>query len=280
MDYSDPTPTEPMNESLRETIPSAHPQWQIQVTDDGSRTLISRDSRTAFHSASGALSETRHVYFENSGVSRRLRGGMPTSVLEIGLGTAMGMLLTLAAPRVAGTPLHYTAVELEWLPAGLIRQLHPHHWIAAQEKVEDLGKDAPEDVVEDAAGNNLVERFLGWRESLPEVPPPGTYRWDVDNERTATVDVGSLESWMPAPGQRFDAIYFDPFAPDTNGELWTAPVLARMHSLLSADGTLVSYCVNRKVRDLLSSVGFEVQRVPGPPGGKREVLVATRARCS
>ena len=244
-----------MRARLRETIPTDHPLWQIQVTDDGSRTLASRDSSVSFHSASGAITETRHVYLENSDVSRRLTEGMATSVLEVGLGTAMGMLLTLAAPRASQTPLRYTAVELQWLPARLIRQLHPHQWVADE---------------------GLVEQFLNWRESLPEDPPSGTYVWKIDPQREATVQVGPLDHWMPPANTQFDAIYFDPFARDVSTELWSAPLLAQMKSLLSPGGRLVSYCVSRKVRDLLTGVGFEVRSVPGPPKGKREVLVATR----
>jgi tRNA U34 5-methylaminomethyl-2-thiouridine-forming methyltransferase MnmC len=247
--------TSPMSEHRREMLPTDHPRWQIQVTDDGSRTLASRDSRVAFHSGSGALTETRHVYLENSDVARRLSQQIETSVLEVGLGTAMGMLLTLAAPRAANTMLHYEAVELQWLPARLIRQLHPHDWVADED---------------------LVEQFLSWRETLPEEPDEGTYRWNIDRYRQATVHVGRLENWTRPAGKPFDAVYFDPFAPDVSAQLWAEPILARMYSWLSPGGRLVSYCVRRQVRDLLRTVGFDVQSVPGPPRGKREVLVATR----
>jgi tRNA U34 5-methylaminomethyl-2-thiouridine-forming methyltransferase MnmC len=40
---------------------------------------------------------------------------------------------------------------------------------------------------------------------------------------------------------------------------------------------LVSYCVNGQVRRALEQAGFKVMRLPGPPGGKREVLAAARA---
>jgi tRNA U34 5-methylaminomethyl-2-thiouridine-forming methyltransferase MnmC len=244
-----------MSVRIRKTIPTDHPRWQIQITDDGSRTLASRDSKVTFHSASGAVTETRHVYVENSGVSGRLSEGISTSVLEVGLGTAMGMLLTLATPRAPNTTLRYTAAELQWLPAWLIRQLHPHQWV-----------DDPE----------LVEAFLHWRESLPEDPPQGTYDWKIDAYRQVTVRIGPMENWTPRTETKFDAVYFDPFAPDVSAALWAEPVLAQMISSLSPGGRLVSYCVNRKVRDLLGGVGFEVRSVPGPPKGKREVLVATR----
>lgn len=231
----------------------------IEVTDDGSRTVVRSEQgqpEDAYHSASGAVLETRHVYLENSGVGARLRGGRSTSVLEVGLGTGMGLLTTLEAAVVSGTPLRYVALENRWLAVELIRQLEPEQWIRA---------------------DDLVGRFLGWRSELPESVPNGTYRWPVDASRQVEVRIGDARRWQPAPGERFDAIYFDPFAPASNPELWQPPVLARMRQCLGPDGRLASYCVSRSVRETFESVGFRVDRVPGPPGGKREVLVASRA---
>ena len=37
-----------------------------------------------------------------------------------------------------------------------------------------------------------------------------------------------------------------------------------------------TYCAKGAVRRLLQSVGFTVERLPGPPGGKREILRATK----
>ena len=64
--------------------------WVIQITDDGSRTLLNPASGIAFHSASGALAETLHVYLENSGVGEKLRQGIEVQVIEVGLGDCVG----------------------------------------------------------------------------------------------------------------------------------------------------------------------------------------------
>ncbi|MGI9443990.1 MAG: MnmC family methyltransferase, partial [Rubripirellula sp.] len=69
---------------------------------------------------------------------------------------------------------------------------------------------------------------------------------------------------------------FDPFAPAVNQELWTEEFLSRMWTLLGDGGQLVTYCVNRRVKDALTASGFEIECLPGPVGGKREVMRATR----
>jgi tRNA U34 5-methylaminomethyl-2-thiouridine-forming methyltransferase MnmC len=83
------------------------------------------------------------------------------------------------------------------------------------------------------------------------------------------------QDWLP--DHSFDAIYFDPFCPANNADLWTEEVFARMHDCMAPTGKLVSYCVSSRVRAALVRCGFEVDRLAGPPGGKREVLIAKRA---
>ncbi len=74
----------------------------------------------------------------------------------------------------------------------------------------------------------------------------------------------------------FDAIYFDAFSPATNPELWHESLFRKILPLLKSDGLLVSYCVSGVVRRALGQAGYQVNRLPGPPGGKREVLLAMR----
>lgn len=241
--------------SPRQTLFVGHDDLIVQITDDDSRTLINTKANAAYHSASGALAETRHVYLSNSGVADRLLSGMPTSVLEIGLGTGMGMLLTLDAALAAGTPLQYAAIEYQWPDADILRQLNlddhtRHHWIVAS--------------------------FLDWRQSLGRVPPRGVYRWQPGMRQRVTIHHTDALTWTRDRSAVFDAIYFDPFAPDTNPDIWQPRFLADMYEALDKRGRLVTYCVNRRVRESFESVGFRVRRVRGPQGGKREVLIAEK----
>jgi len=44
---------------------------------------------------------------------------------------------------------------------------------------------------------------------------------------------------------------------------------------LNPEGMIVTYCAKGQVRRDMQSAGFQVERVPGPPG-KREMLRATK----
>ena len=121
----------------RPTIPIPDTPWSVQITDDRSRTLIDPVSGVAFHSASGGLAETKHVYLANSGVSERLRHQNPTSVLEVGLGLGMGLLATLDAALSNRCELRYVAIENNWLRGEILQELHLNEFL----KKESLAAD-------------------------------------------------------------------------------------------------------------------------------------------
>ncbi len=76
--------------------------------------------------------------------------------------------------------------------------------------------------------------------------------------------------------KRFDTIYFDAFAPEKQPEMWSQELFNRLYVLLDKGGILTTYCAKGIVRRMLQTTGFTVERLPGPPGGKREILRARK----
>ena len=74
----------------------------------------------------------------------------------------------------------------------------------------------------------------------------------------------------------FNTIYFDAFAPEKQPEMWSQELFNRLYVLLDKDGILTTYCAKGVVRRMLQTAGFTVERLPGPPGGKREILRARK----
>ena len=77
--------------------------------------------------------------------------------------------------------------------------------------------------------------------------------------------------------ERFDVIYFDAFAPEKQPEMWEQSLFDTLYKVLNDGGILTTYCAKGVVRRMLQTAGFTVERLPGPPGGKREILRATKS---
>jgi tRNA U34 5-methylaminomethyl-2-thiouridine-forming methyltransferase MnmC len=241
--------------------------WQL--TDDGSRTLWDEHLDETYHSGCGAVAESLVVYLSNSGVHKRLSAGQGSAVLEYGFGTATAFLLTAADALIHGVALRYRALEISLLPAEILAELQLKgstlHPVYRQEFGEVL------DVAQ-----SLLAEFVQWRSKLAVTPARGIYNCALRANIDFEIVIGDAVHYDRS--DLFNAIYFDPFSPASCPELWSVPVFRYALSCLHEGGTLTSYCVKSSVRHDLSSVGFGVSRLPGPIGGKREVLLATKVR--
>ena len=73
-----------------------------------------------------------------------------------------------------------------------------------------------------------------------------------------------------------DLVYFDAFSPEKQPEMWSEEQFAKLYEQMNDGGVLVTYCVKGVVRRTLQAVGFKVERIQGPVGGKREILRARK----
>lgn len=84
------------------------------------------------------------------------------------------------------------------------------------------------------------------------------------------IDFNDIEN-----SEEFDLVYFDAFGARVQPELWTEEIFGRMFKALKKNGVLVTYAAKGSVRRAMQSVGFTVEKLPGPPG-KREMLRAVK----
>lgn len=250
-----------MTKPIRLRVAADESTYLIETTDDGSHTLVRRDGDLAFHSGCGAAAECDHVYLANGGFTGP-EAVWPQFVLEVGFGTGLAMLRTIDRVIAADRPLHYVALEQTAVPTDVLRQL---------------------DLARGLIDSTLADRFLQYwdlmvrkLEGSSPASPTNISTWQVDGNRQVTVIFAGAKAWLANVTDVFDTVYFDPFDPESNPELWTQEVFADVARCLQPGGRLVTYCVKGEIRRRMAAVGFEVRRVPGPIGGKREVLIAIR----
>ncbi len=212
-------------------------------TADGSLTLRSEQLGEQYHSVHGAVQESTHVYIK-AGLEFVSREDV--DVLEVGLGTGLNLLLTWVRCLEGKCRVRYTA--LEPFPLG-------------HAQLEALGHCA--DLAWPGLHEPFIERMTSghgeWHEALGGL----TFR-----KLTEAAAEHEAE-------QAYDVIYFDAFAPAIQPELWTVDLFQRMHRMLRSGGVLVTYCAKGDVRRAMLAVGFDVDRLKGPPG-KMHMLRAVK----
>lgn len=244
-----------MSKRLESTQPNGeHDILDAERTADGSMTLQSKRFGQAYHSRHGARTESLHVFLrcglDHRRVSLPINGGI--RILEMGFGTGLNALLTLASwrnlPAGRRGPLTYIALEPHPVP---------QHNIAGLRLDQDAEVDA-----QDAEAVHAR---------------PNAHRHDVQwsNEARFTRLREEWQAFAQGSHAPFDLIFYDAFAPDSQPELWTEERFHEAHKMLAPGGVLVTYCAKGDVRRAMMAAGLTVEKLPGPPG-KREMLRATR----
>ncbi len=230
---------------MRIRLASAGDLWRVKwrETGDGSKTLHQQDLDVCYHSVHGAWTETQHVFGEMGvmpAFSRSAEGDL--HVLEIGFGTGLNVLDVWLRAKAAER--HAVVHSLEPRPLS---------W----EEAAPLGYGSSTGVPEKV-----------WR-AMHEKG-----KWHDEWITFERIKAGLFDA--PLWEQSYDVVLFDAFAPAAQPELWTVQAMDRMRLALKPGGQLVTYCAKGDVRRAMTSAGFSVERLPGPPG-KREMLRATKA---
>ena len=176
-------------------------------------------------------------------------------ILEIGLGTGLNAFLTLLSAEETRRKVHYTGIERYPLAEETLKQLDYPRLIGKQHE-------------EDYYAIHLAP-------------------WNTETEVSHWYTLHKIEDdftrlFNPEEGSRpavplYDIIYFDAFAPEKQPEMWEQSLFDTLYKVLNEGGILTTYCAKGVVRRMLQTAGFTVERLPGPPGGKREILRATKS---
>ena len=218
---------------------------QLITTKDGSKTIHFPEWNESYHSQHGAITEALHVYI-TSGLAYRTKINVleTTSILEMGFGTGLNAYLTYIFGQDNNVDINYTAIEKYPVSSEIISQLN---YVA----------DNDRSVFEKMHGlpwekfNAVSNRFRLKKQNI-----------DIDIFKTE---------------DRYDVIYFDAFGPRVQPNLWHRSILENMFSALNPNGVWVTYCCKGSVRRDLIDIGFQVEKIPGPPG-KREMLRAIKPK--
>lgn len=219
----------------------------IIETKDGSQSLYLPDLNEHYHSIHGAKTESEHIYIA-MGLDYIAPNKQEISILEIGLGTGLNVLCTYVASLQWKKQIRYESLELSPLSKDVWSILqYPLLWPEKLEMIsffEHLHEQASDKTILMGEYLQVIKRFI------------------------------SVHDFVPM--QTYDVIYFDAFAPEKQPDLWTPAVFAKLFDVMNTGGVLVTYCCKGDVKRMLKQIGFIIEKVKGPEGGKREMLRAVK----
>ena len=238
----------------------------IERTDDGSATLFVPELNEHYHSTKGARTESQHIFID---MGLKASPAATPRVLEIGFGTGLNAWLTLEEAERSRRNIHYIGLELYPLDWQTVEQLG---YISSDEQLTIHRKQTTTDeqfTPNEEKQQSAIELF----KQLHTSP------WEKDVQLTPHFTLRKIETgvnkWR-VENSPFNLVYFDAFAPEKQPEMWSQELFNRLYVLLDRDGILTTYCAKGVVRRMLQTAGFTVERLPGPPGGKREILRARK----
>lgn len=221
---------------------SKTPETILELTADGSHTLFVPHLNEHYHSVNGAIQEANHVFLD-AGLHECRKNEV--SVFEVGFGTGLNTLLTALYAEKYQKIIKYTSIEAFPLSLDIVEKLNYAF-------IEDTSLYHKLHEVEWESEQDISENFI-----LTKIEADFT-----------SFDFSKLEN-------QIDVIYFDAFAPDVQGAMWSQSIFDAMYSICKPDGILTTYCAKGVVRRSMQAAGFAVERIPGPPG-KREMLRARK----
>lgn len=214
---------------------------EVVDTGDGSKTIRIIDLEENYHSSHGALQEAMHVFIENGlkAIDKKV-----INIFEMGFGTGLNAFITGVIASDLGKNVFYQGVEA---------------YPVSKEEIEALGYG-------DILGSGNKEVY----DRIHEI------EWEKVSAITDNLKVLKNEAKLQdlkLQDNFFDIIYYDAFGPRTQEEMWSVDLFKKMYDSLNKGAFLVTYCAQGQVKRNMKAVGFEIEKLAGPPG-KREMTRA------
>ncbi|MFV0590326.1 MAG: tRNA (5-methylaminomethyl-2-thiouridine)(34)-methyltransferase MnmD [Draconibacterium sp.] len=209
-------------------------------TADGSKTLFIPEMNEQYHSVNGALTESNYVFLQQGYQAHKAK--LPT-VFEVGFGTGLNALITALEANKRKRKTRFVSIEKYPISIDEIRALE--YGSLFEDNANQLFQD-----IHCAGWNN--ETYISDYFSIYKIQ-------------------GDLTSYTFGEDQKFDIIYFDAFGPDKQPKMWQPDIFLKIYTACRQDAIFVTYSAKGEIRRNLAACGFEMERLPGPPG-KRQML--------
>lgn len=232
----------------------------VIISADGSATMYMEDIGEHYHSVSGALEESVHIFI-NNGLKRIYNDSVSSrkeiNILEMGFGTGLNTLLTIchivndSSDSIIAPRVNYTAVEKYPLTPEEYHLLNHSEVLFKSALFPNLSENKIKSIQESMISAK-------WNE-ISEIIP-GFYLNKIGEDFTQFSGITGV-----------DLVYYDAFSPNVQPELWSREIFERVAQMCSPGAILVTYSSKGSVKEALRSSGFFVKRFKGINGKRHNI---------
>ena len=214
------------------------PTYKIVQTSLGVTSILSVLTGEIMHNPVGPWEEANHLYIKPSKLEQRLREkpNEELVVFDVGLGAAANALALL------------------------------HKIYGAEKRVRILSFEIELNLIKFALENHSYFPFFEkFKNALETLLDQG--RWDSENVSWELYE-GSFLDTVETVSDHGNLVYFDPYSPKKNPEMWTWDCFKKLYGKTEEDLLFLNYSQATPVRAALLAAGFFVGY--GQPTGKKE----------
>ncbi len=230
---------------------------EVIKTADGTETLFNEEFKEAYHSIkAGAYVESLHKFINPCRIKELAIKNGHIKILDVGFGLGYNVAVAIkeAVKVNPNVKLEIVSIEKDKNIFEKIKKLN------INEDLRDIyQKIFKGEFYKEKIGNEIFDVYKVYSENFDLKIIFGEGRKIIKN--------------LPNNLQ-FDAVFYDPFSPKVNTEMWTLELFKEIKRLISEEGILATYSASLAVRKGLLEAGFKIGLVE-PVGRKSYSTVAS-----
>ncbi len=208
------------------------------LTRDGSETYVCENYNESYHSFTGAVEEALEKYCKPTKIEERAIKDKEITLLDFAFGMGYNSAMAIAVAKKANPNCKITVIGIENDPKIVenIQNVNPE--IPGYKEYKNL------------TTKNLTHTFDNGTVTIKILLGDG-------RETIKTIESGSV-----------DVIFYDPFSPKTQAEMWTKELFLEVNRILKKKtGILATYSCARMPRENMKAAGLVFD--DGPKVGRR-----------
>lgn len=231
----------------------------VVITRDGTKTVYNFDYQEAYHSTkAGAYTESLEKFVKPSNLEKLLKLGKKVKILDVGFGLGYNVATAINFARKISNNPHLEIISVE-KDANFINNIKNVDYPDSLSEEYKLILSLKEDRIE--IGGKVVRCYR-------------TY----DGGISLTVLMGEGRELIKSileEGKKFDIVFYDPFSPKVNTEMWTVDMFKLISGMIDDEGTFLTYSGAIPVKVGLIEAGFKIGYVK-PVGRRTPSIIATK----